>query len=167
MLIISDKARVSLSADIEESVRGTRVEIRDGAVIDSFVKIKPAGGTGDVVIGEGSVINSGCVLYTGHGIRIGANCSVAANCSFAPTNHAYQDGTQLIQAQGFLPSKGGILIEDDCWIGAGCVLLDGTILRQGCVVGAMSLVRGELPPYSIHAGNPLQFKGYRDRPEQG
>ena len=58
-------------------------------VIDAFVKIKPAGGSGDVVIGRGTVINSGCVLYTGNGIRIGRNVLIAANCTLAPTNHEF------------------------------------------------------------------------------
>ena len=73
MLIIDPEARVSPLADIEDSTRGSRIVVAAGAVIDAFVKIKPAGGVGDVVIGPGSVINSGCVLYTGHGIAIGAD----------------------------------------------------------------------------------------------
>ena len=60
-----------------------------------------------------------------------------------------------------MPSKGGIIIEDDVWIGAGCVFLDGTIVRKGCVIGAMSLVRGELEAYSINVGNPLKKVGSR------
>jgi acetyltransferase-like isoleucine patch superfamily enzyme len=48
-------------------------------VIDSFVKIKPTGGSGDLVIGSRSVVNSGCVLYTGNGIRIGNHVAIAAN----------------------------------------------------------------------------------------
>jgi UDP-3-O-[3-hydroxymyristoyl] glucosamine N-acyltransferase len=72
MLIIAPGARISPLADVEDSMRGSRIVIEDGAVIDAFVKIKPAGGTADVVIGANSYINSGCVLYTGNGIRIGA-----------------------------------------------------------------------------------------------
>jgi hypothetical protein len=45
-------------------VRGTRIVIGALSSIDSFVKFKPAGGSGDVVIGERTTINSGCVLYT-------------------------------------------------------------------------------------------------------
>ena len=126
-----------------------------------FVKIKPAGGTGNLIIGKHSVINSGCVIYTGHGLTIGDHVAVAANCVFAPVNHQFKAATLLIRNQGFMPSKGGIVIEDDVWIGAGCVLLDGAILRKGCVIGAMSLVRGEVPAYSIQAGNPLNLIGYR------
>ena len=160
-LEIHPDARISAQADIEDSTRGTRIAVGAGSVIDSFVKIKPAGGAGDVMIGERVTINSGCVIYTGNGLIIGNDVAVAANCVFAPVNHAFADKNTLIREQRFLPSKGGIVIEDDVWIGAGCVLLDGAILRRGCVIGAMSLVRGEVPAYGIYGGNPLQKLGER------
>jgi len=161
MLRISPKARISPLADIEDSVRGTVIEIADGVTIDSFVKIKPAGGDGDVRIGENTAINAGCVIYTGNGVTIGKGCAIAANCTFASTNHEVAQRDKPIAQQRFMPSRGGIVVEDDVWIGANVVLLDGAILRQGCVVGAGSVVRGELPPYSINVGSPTRIVGYR------
>lgn len=161
MITIHPSAQVSRLADIEDSVRGTRIDIGAHTVLDSFVKIKPAGGVGDVVVGEWCVINAGCVLYTGNGIHIGSHVAIAANCTFAPVNHAYQDRTRLIREQGFLPSKGGIVVEDDVWIGANCVLLDGCVLRRGCVVAAGSIVRGEVAAYTVVAGQPLRVVGTR------
>ena len=124
MIEIHPTAKVSRLADIEDSVRGNMIVIGPHSVIDSFVKVKPAGGNGDLLIGEHVVINAGCVLYTGNGIRIGNQVAIAANCTFAPVNHAYLERGKLIREQGFQPSKGGIVIEDDVWIGANCVLLD-------------------------------------------
>ncbi len=161
MIEIHPTARVSALADVEDSVRGSLIRVGAHSVIDSFVKVKPAGGSGDVLIGEHVAINSGCVLYTGNGIRIGNGVAVAANCTFAPVNHAYADRSRPIREQGFLPSKGGIVVEDDVWIGANCVLLDGAVLRQGCVVAAGSIVRGELQAYSVYAGQPLRVVGVR------
>ena len=126
-----------------------------------MLKSEPAGGSGNLVIGECSIINSGCVLYTGNGINIGNNVAIAANCTLAPVNHEYDRKDILIRNQGFRESKGGIVIEDDVWIGANCVLLDGAILRQGCVIGAGSIVRGEIKPYSINVGMPLSVIGWR------
>lgn len=160
-LEIDPSAKISKFADLEESVRGSRYVVGADSVIESFVKFKPAGGSGDIVIGSRTMINSCCVLYCGNGITIGNDVAIAANCTFAPVNHAYDKKDTLIRDQRFKPSKGGIVIEDDVWIGAGCVLLDGTILRKGCVIGAMSLVRGEVGAYSIYAGNPLQKIGQR------
>lgn len=158
---IHHTANVSKLADLEPSVRGTRYVIGPDSVVESFVKFKPAGGNGDIVIGARSVINSCCVLYSGNGITIGDNVAIAANCTFAPVNHAYEKKDMLIRDQRFKTGKGGIIIEDDVWIGAGCVFLDGTILRKGCVIGAMSLVRGEVEAYGIYAGNPLKKLGER------
>lgn len=154
MIEVHPDAHVSPLADIEDSVRGTRIVIGARSAIDSFVKIKPAGGSGDLIIGEDCVINSGCVLYTGNGIHIGSGVAIAANCTFAPVNHEYRQRDIPIRSQGFRPSKGGISIEDDVWIGANCVILDGAILRRGCVIGAGSVIRGEIPAYSVQAGNP-------------
>lgn len=167
MLIVSPSASVSHLADIEPSRRGTRIVIEDGVVIDAFVKIKPAGGHGDVVIGAGSYINSGCVLYTGHGIRIGRNVLVAANCTMAPTNHEFRDPNRPIRAQGFQPSRGGIEIGDDVWIGANCVLVDGARIGEGCVIGAGSMVRGTLPPFCLAMGSPARIRGWRKPPVTG
>jgi virginiamycin A acetyltransferase len=161
MLCIASTARVSPLADIEESQRGSRIVVEDDVVIDAFVKIKPAGGSGDVVIGRGTVINSGCVLYTGNGIRIGRDVLIAANCTLAPTNHAYHDPNRAIRTQGFQASRGGIVIGDDVWIGANVLLLDGARIGSGSVIGAASLVRGDLPAFCIAVGVPAQIRAWR------
>jgi len=161
MIAISATASISKWADIEDSVKGTSIIIEDGAVIDSFVKIKPVGGMGDVRIGRNSYVNSGVVIYSGNGVSIGEGVLIAANCTFAPVNHEYRSRHKTIIAQRFQPSRGGIIVEDDVWIGANCVILDGAILRKGCVVGAGSLVKGELEAYSINVGNPIRQIGVR------
>jgi virginiamycin A acetyltransferase len=161
MIEIHPTAKISHLADIEDSVRGTQIIISQNVVIDSFVKIKPVGGQGDLLIGDDSVINSGCVLYTGNGIQIGKSVAIAANCTFAPVNHEYIKKDVLIRNQGFRPSKGGIIIGDDVWIGANCAILDGAIIGIGCVIGAGSIVRGVLENYGVYAGNPLSKLGSR------
>ena len=154
MVIIDPTAKVSPLADIEPSVRGTRIEIGARTLVDAFVKIKPAGGSGEVVIGADCALNSGTVIYTGNGVKIGDAVLIAANCTLAPTNHAFGDVTRRIRDQGFLASKGGIVIGDDVWLGANVVVLDGAVIGEGCVVAAGSVVRGALEPYSIYAGSP-------------
>ena len=161
MISIAEDAFVSKLADIEDSVRGTNIIIDAGVYIDSFVKIKPVGGLGDLYIGKNSYINSGCVLYTGNGIKIGDGVLIASNCTLAPTNHEYRDKNKTIKAQRFMDSKGGITIEDDVWIGANTVILDGSIIRKGAVIGAHSLVNGEIPEYCIYVGSPAKKVGER------
>ena len=161
MISIDPSCKISRFADIEASTRGSKLVIGSGVTIDSFVKIKPVGGSGNVVIGQDTTINSCCVIYSGNGIQIGKDVAIAANCVLAPVNHEFKDKNQTIREQRFRPSKGGIIIEDDVWIGAGTIILDGAIIRKGSVIGAMSLVRGEIPAYSIQGGNPLSLIGWR------
>jgi virginiamycin A acetyltransferase len=162
MLNIAKNAVVSPLADIEISKRDSVITIGAHSQVDSFVKFKAAGGDGHITIGEYSYINAGCVLYIGNGVTIGNNVLVAANCVFAPVNHRYKNPNQLIREQGFLPSKGGIVIEDDVWIGANVTLLDGAHVSRGCVIGAQSLVKERTEPYTIYGGNPLRELGKRE-----
>jgi virginiamycin A acetyltransferase len=161
MLDIHPTATISAMADIEPSKRDTLIRIGAQSVVDSFVKIKPVGGTGNVVIGERCFINSGCVIYSGNGVVMGNDCLIAANCTFAPVNHAFERRDTTIREQRFLPSKGGIVLEDDVWIGANCVLLDGSYIEKGAVVGAGTTVRGRLSAFGIYGGNPVAKLGER------
>ena len=47
---IHPDAKVSAFADIEDSTRGSRIVLGKGSEIDSFVKVKPAGGSGDLIV---------------------------------------------------------------------------------------------------------------------
>ena len=161
MLKIDPTAKVSPLADIEPSVRGTLIEIGPRTLVDAFVKIKATGGMGDLSIGSDCAINSGTVIYTGNGVTIGDAVLIAANCTLAPTNHEFSDPARRIRDQGFQPSRGGITIGDDVWLGANVVVLDGAVIGQGCVIAAGSVVRGTLEPMSIYAGTPAKRVGAR------
>jgi virginiamycin A acetyltransferase len=158
---ISPDAKISSYADIEESIKGSILTIKAGCHIDSFVKIKFAGGQGGIEIGEECYINSGTVIYSGNGIKIGNKVLIASNCTLAPVNHGIRSGTSMLK-QTFMGSKGGIVIEDDVWIGANTVVLDGAIIESGCVIGAGSVVKGRLKENGIYSGNPLQFIRFRN-----
>lgn len=162
MIEISESAVISELADIEDSIRGTKIIIGPFVHIDSFVKIKPVGGSGDVVIGDHSYVNSGTVIYSGNGVRIGSGVLIASNCTIAPVNHEYRSKNDSIFNQRFSPSKGGIIIEDDVWIGANTVILDGAHIQKGVVVAAGAVVRGILESYSVYAGSPVKMIGKRE-----
>src|SRR5690348_4051153 len=167
MLIISPTAKISKFADIEDSVKGSKIIIKDRVSIDSFVKIKPAGGVGDLVIDEDAVINAGVVIYTGNGITIGKSAMIAANCVLSPASHEFMSKDKPIREQGFVPPKGilgtktGIVIGDDVMIGANSVVLEGANIGKGAVISAGSIIKGKLEEYGIYAGQPLKCLGYR------
>ena len=154
-------AFISEKSSIDISSKGTHTYIGEGSVIDDFVRIKHTGGSEDIRIGNFVYLNSCTVLYSGNGIQIGNNVLIGPNCSLTPVNHNTNDKNIPIRLQGFLPSKGGIIIEDDVWIGANVTILDGAIIRKGAVIGANSLVNKEVESYSINFGTPLKFISYR------
>ena len=53
-------------------------------------------------------------------------------------------------------SKGDIIIEDDVWIGANCIILSGVKISRGAIIAAGSVVIKEVAPYSIIAGVPAK-----------
>jgi len=162
MLVIGEGTFVSKTAELSDSTKGTNITIGANGMIDSFVKIKPVGGMGNIQIGDECYINSGTVIFSGNGITIGNKVLIASNCSLMPVNHEFRSSSSAILDQGFAESKGGIIIGDDVWIGSNCVILDGSYIGTGCVIGAGSVVNGKLANFGIYVGNPLKQIGTRN-----
>ncbi len=161
-LTLHPTAYVSPDARIFPSERGTRMRIGAHTQIYEFAVIKAVGGAGDVVIGEHCYINPHCVLYSGNGITFGNYVLLAPGVCVMPTNHAFSRGDMEMRRQGFTPSKGGVVCEDDVWIGANAVLLDGAYIERGAIVAAGSVVRGRVEAYEIWGGTPAQKLGERE-----
>ena len=83
-------------------------------------------------------------------------------------NHEYSDVNAPIATQRITPG-GKILIERNCWLGYGSMIL-GTkgdlILGRNSVVGAYSVVTQSCPPYSVLVGNPARVVKYFDATSQ-
>lgn len=54
------------------------------------------------------------------------------------------------------PVKSNIILEDDCWIGAGVIILPGITIGKMSIVGAGAVVTKDVSPYSIVAGVPAK-----------
>lgn len=49
-----------------------------------------------------------------------------------------------------------VVIGDDCWIGAGVIILAGVTVGSGCSIGAGSVVKADIPPFSVAVGVPAR-----------
>lgn len=58
-------------------------------------------------------------------------------------------------------SKGSIIIKDDVWVGANCIILSGVTIGQGAVIAAGSVVTKNIQPYAIAGGNPAKVIRFR------
>lgn len=124
---------------------------------------------GDVIIGQGSRIIVGVdgTLVFGHKVMITAQTSIVAyqsislgdNCLFSwdilimdTDFHAISDNQGSI-----LNPTAPIFIEDQVWIGCRSILLKGSMIPKGCIIGAGSLVNKPLSDVdALYAGTPVK-----------
>jgi acetyltransferase-like isoleucine patch superfamily enzyme len=133
---------------------GGPVELCEGVHVHGETFIQTGCG-GSLKIGSNSNIHPKCQIsaYLST-VLIGCNVQIAPNCAFYPYDHSVAAG-ELISEQP-LQSKGGIIIEDDAWLGFGVIVLDGVRIGKGAVVGAGSVVTHDIPDEAIAVGNPAR-----------
>ena len=112
------------------------------------------GGNGRIVVGDGSILYSGAELLCHHGstIRLGRNVLFTRGAGAVTGGHVFDEPGATIISQGIRTAD--ITVEDDVWIGYRAVLLPGSRVGSGTVVGAGAVVSGRLPPGVVAGGVP-------------
>jgi len=129
-------ARIEPGAIIREQVTlGRNAVIMMGAVINVGAEI-----------GENSMIDMNCVIGA-RGI-IGKNVHIGAGTVIAGVLEP--------------PSKQPVVIEDNVFIGANAVVLEGVTISSGAVVAAGSVVTQDVLPNTVVAGTPARVIKPRD-----
>jgi maltose O-acetyltransferase len=127
-----------------------------GLVIHDNVLIKYPD---EITLGDHITINPGCILVGKGGLSIGSHAMIGAGTKIVTTSHVMTRTDIPMRLQGMTTMP--VMIEDDVWFGFDVVVLAGAIIRKGCVIGAGSVVTGEIPAYSIAAGAPARVIGSR------
>jgi acetyltransferase-like isoleucine patch superfamily enzyme len=107
-----------------------------------------------ITIGSGSGITSGVFLGGQGGIKIGQNVIIGPGTKIFSENHNFSDPKVTIKDQGV--SRKGIVIEDNCWLGGGVIVLDGVTIGEGSVIAAGSVITKSIPANSVAAGVPAK-----------
>jgi acetyltransferase-like isoleucine patch superfamily enzyme len=106
-------------------------------------------------IGEGTEIGDRTVINVSQQMEVGARCSISWDCEISDT-----DFHQIISADGQRPPvTQPVHIEDDVWVGSRCLILKGVTIGHNSVIAAGSVVRRDVPPYSLMVGNPARCIG--------
>lgn len=134
---IGDFTKVCVDDEIDEKI--SKLVIGDYSYIGDYNNIRAAGG--DIIIGNYCLISQ-------HITMVASNHSIAKN--------------KLIYKQPWDTNKTDIIVEDDVWIGAGCVILPGTIIHKGAIIAAGAVVTKNVPEYAIVAGIPAKVIKFRE-----
>ena len=154
----------------------------EGAIVH-----RPGGvfGAHQIAIGSGSLILGGCylsvetrawsrlapVLSIGARVGIRPYCMISASesividddviigafSSVIDSDHTFAEGRPNVMQNSV--SAEPIHIGRGAWLAERVAVLRGSSIGRCCIVGANSVVRGELPDYSIAAGAPARVVG--------
>lgn len=107
-----------------------------------------------VSIGDRCVIGRGSYVIGHFSIEIGDEVQTGPNVYITDQNHVYTDPIVPIGRQW--PSERAVRIGAGSWLGTGVVVLPGACIGEHVVVGAGSVVSGELPDRSVAVGIPAR-----------
>jgi acetyltransferase-like isoleucine patch superfamily enzyme len=107
-----------------------------------------------IVVGRASLIGEFCVIRGPGGVTIGDRVYLSPAVHVYSSNHVFDDPDVCFIDQGVTTQ--GVTIEDECWIGAMVVILDGVTIGRHSVVAAGAVVTKDVPPYSMVAGVPAR-----------
>jgi acetyltransferase-like isoleucine patch superfamily enzyme len=109
----------------------------------------------NVYLGEYTVLSSKCDIH------VGENSIIATHSFIVDFNHRFDNPDKPIHELGFECDR--VSIGKNTWIAAGCKILKGVTIGDGCVIGAGSVVTKDIPAYSIAVGVPAKVIKKREK----
>lgn len=131
---------------------GRNSVVGDGTVLNVNHRSR---GTVQISIGHSTFVGGKCFFSPAEIIEIGDYGLVGVDCKFLGSGHVFTDPFHPYISTG-TESDGRLIIETNCWIGVGVIILGSLTVGRGSVIGAGSFVRTDIPPFSIAVGNPAR-----------
>ncbi len=142
------------------------------ARIGEYVKVY---NVSNLYMEENTNIDAGAtIMNTRAKVYFKKNSGAAFGLTVVTGNHMSIVGLNLKQITSKIKDEADInhemdkdiIVEEDVWIGNHAILLSGVTVGRGSEVGAGSVVRHNVPPYSVVIGNPCKVVGFRFTPEE-
>jgi len=105
-------------------------------------------------IGDRCLIGKGSGIVGHFSIEIGDDVWTGHHVYITDQNHGYEDVDLPISRQT-MPER-AVVIGDGSWLGYGTVVLPGARIGRHVVVGANSVVTGDLPDFCVAVGSPAR-----------
>lgn len=116
---------------------------------------------GHIRIGDHASLHSNVVLLGW--VSVGRYSLLSANIFASSGSHrAFDAPEQLIRDQDIAATRAGrevkpVVIEEDCWLGWGAVVMSGVHVGRGAVIGSNAVVTKDVPPYAVMVGQPARW----------
>ncbi|GCD77340.1 hypothetical protein JCM31826_08220 [Thermaurantimonas aggregans] len=101
-----------------------------------------------IEIGDYVYIAYGCWFQGSGNLKIGDQVLFGPYVVITTSNHTRKEGSWRFG----MPVEKEITVEKGAWIGSHCTILAGSIIRSGSVIGANTVVAGEVKANSLFAG---------------
>jgi len=109
----------------------------------------------EIYIGD-NVGMSGATIYARKSIKIGKNTHIGGNAKILDNDfHPLEIEARNADNKEKIGTR-PVVIGENCFIGCNSLILKGTTLGDGCVVGAGAVVSGTFGDNCVIAGNPAQ-----------
>lgn len=112
-------------------------------------------GSPQITVGDFCFIGRRNMLSSGRLLRLGDYCLTGPDCRFLGSDHIFDDPFMPYVSTG-ATKEGVIELGANCWLGAGVAIVGNVKIGHGSVVGAMTLVNKDVPPFSLVVGNPCK-----------
>ncbi|MBJ2183079.1 MAG: sugar O-acetyltransferase [Muribaculaceae bacterium] len=106
----------------------------------------------NIEVGKNFYANFNLVILDEAPVRFGDNVFVAPNCSFYTAGHPLDP----MERNKGLEYARPITIGHNVWIGGNVCVLPGVTIGDNSVIGAGSVVVGDIPARSVAVGNPCR-----------
>ncbi len=103
-------------------------------------------------IGDRSLVNFGCSLVATELVRIGARCHIGPYTLMQDNDFHRVEPERRLE----VPPSEPIVVEDNVWIGARCIIMGGVTVGEDSCVGAGSIVTADVPRRTLVAGVPAR-----------
>jgi acetyltransferase-like isoleucine patch superfamily enzyme len=112
-------------------------------------------------VGDNCVFSYGVLIACSDKIIIGKDVQIGEYTSIRDSTHDYVDTGKPMKINKDISES--IVIGNNVWIGRNCLISPGSVIEDGVVIGANSLVKGTLKSNLIYAGNPIRVIKPRPR----